>query len=154
MEPSAIDALLDATARKVVTSEVSPFDIVADVTAPEHIPDKKGKPCLALIALKAEPIVIEEFVTTAGPNRPRLEQNLVFLLIPDTVETKGGPRQKAFTFDTQASATEENRRKLNELARTVLAMRELKKIRKTMGSTLKSWKRMNFKKGIPNGKMH
>jgi len=37
LDQSAVDALLDATARKVVTSEVSPFDIVADVTAPEHI---------------------------------------------------------------------------------------------------------------------
>lgn len=141
----AIDALLDATARKVVTSEVSPFDIVADVTAPEHIPDKKGKPSLALIALKAEPIKIDEFITTAGPNRPRIEQNLVFLLVPDTVEVKVGPRQQELKFGTPTTASEENRRKLDELARTVLAMRDLKKNSENYGINPRKLEEDEFK---------
>jgi len=73
------------TARKVVTSG-SGFDVVHDVAAPEHIPDKVDRPQVALIALDAEAMV-----TTCGPNRPRRYQNLVFLLVTETVHVTGGP---------------------------------------------------------------
>ncbi len=127
LRSEAVNGLLEATARKVVKEEVSPFNIVSDVTAPEHIPDNKGKPSLALIALKAETINVEDFVTTAGPNRPRVEQNLVFLLVPDTAQTKSGQQEQELKLRDATTPAEENRRKLDELARTVLAMRELKK---------------------------
>lgn len=147
LQPDAVDGLLDATARKVVTSEVSPFTIIPDVAAPEHIPDNKGKPCLALIALKADPIKVDEFVTTAGPNRPRVEQNLVFLLVPDTVKTKGKQQQqRELSFGDTASASEENRKKLNDLARTVLAMRELKKNPQNHGINPRKLEEEGFKK--------
>lgn len=122
----AIDGLLEATARKVVSTAVSPFHIVSDVAAPEHIPDKQGKPTLALIALKADPVHVEEYVTTVGPNRPRIEQNLVFLLVPDTVETRSRQQEQGPIFGGATSRSEKNRKRLEEMGRTVLAIRQLK----------------------------
>ena len=127
VQTSTLDDLLEATARKVVSTDISTFNIVPDVSAPEHIPDNNGKPTLALISLNADPIDIEKFVTTAGVNRPRIEQNLVFLLVPDTVQTKSGMPQQTELYESFDPKVQEFRRKLYDLARTVLAMRELKK---------------------------
>jgi hypothetical protein len=46
-----VDDLLAATARKSVQADTGPFDVLPDVSAPEHIPDKTRRPVLALIAL-------------------------------------------------------------------------------------------------------
>ncbi|MCF7668420.1 MAG: DUF499 domain-containing protein [Verrucomicrobia bacterium] len=127
LQAPAVYNLLAATVKKIVKQSVSPFNIIYDVTAPEDIPDNKGKPSLAMIALKADPLIIDEFITTTAQGRPRIEQNLVFLLVPDTVQTSQQQQQQDFKLDESPNATDENRRKLNELARTVLAMRELKK---------------------------
>ncbi|MFW5931209.1 MAG: DUF499 domain-containing protein, partial [Desulfosalsimonas sp.] len=127
LSSDAVDNLLAATARKVITSSVSSFNIIHDVTAPENIPDNQGKPSLALIALKADPINVEQFITSAGPNRPRVEQNLVFLLIPDTVEITGKQHQQDLNLGEATSAAKQSLDRLNDTARTVLAMRQLKK---------------------------
>ncbi len=145
LKGEAIDGLLESTARKVVSADVSPFNIVADVAAPEHIPDKQGKPSLALISLKAAPIKIEDFVTTAGPNRPRVEQNLVFLLVPDTVQTKTGQQEQELNLGQATSRADENRKKLDELARTVLAMRQLKNNPQNYGINPKKLEEDDFK---------
>ena len=122
-----IDELLDATARKVVNTEIKTFYVVHDVTAPEHIPDKKGKPVLALISLRAEKINVEECITTASPNQARQEQNLVFILVPETVKVIT-EEQDLNSFVVDFSPTNEQARdKLRDLARTVLAIRKLKK---------------------------
>jgi len=119
-----IDQVLDVTARKVVSQDIRTFNVVHDVAAPEHIPDKKGKPTLALISLNAGRLDVTECVTTAGPNTPRIEQNLVFLLIPDTVaarhEIGGMP-----LFNEKANLAEQARSRLRELGRSVLAMQKL-----------------------------
>ncbi len=127
LSSEAVDNLLAATARKVVSSSVSSFSIIPDVTAPENISDNQGKPTLALVALKADPVNVEQFITTAGPNRARVEQNLVFLLIPDTVETSGRLRQQDLDLASTSNTAKESLVRLNDLARTVLAMRQLKK---------------------------
>ncbi|MDY6825280.1 MAG: DUF499 domain-containing protein [Thermodesulfobacteriota bacterium] len=129
LQSRSVRDLLDATARKVVSETAGPFTILTDVTAPEHIDDKTGKPVLALIALNADAINVPDFVTTAGPNRPRIEQNLVFLLVPETVKAKTGKAEQQ-SIDTAATGPDgpsNKRHQLHELARWVLAMRELKK---------------------------
>ncbi len=127
LQAEAVDGLLEATARKVVGADVGPFHIIPDVTAPEHIADKKGKPSLALISLKADPIDVEAFITTAGPSRPRIEQNLVFLLVPQTVQVKTGKPEQQLLEQETAPGRDTGRSRLNDLTRSVLAMRELKK---------------------------
>ena len=82
-------SLLDATARKVVDQRTPTFQVEHDVSAPAHVPDKANTPVLALIALGSDEIEVERLVTTTGPNRPRLQQNLIFLLVPETVHVKG-----------------------------------------------------------------
>ena len=120
-----VEQLLDATARKAVSADDKTFHVVHDVAAPEHIPDNKGKPVLALVALGSEDINIEECVTTAGPNKPRLEQNLALILVPDTVTVQLNKQERAAHFEAGASPARETGKRLRDLARTVLAMRRL-----------------------------
>lgn len=119
-----IDDLLDATARKVVSQDILTFKVVPDVEIPEHIPDKQGKPILALVSLRAQAIDVDECITTAGPNIPRVEQNLVFLLVPDTTPTASESKQSL--FGKMSDDIGESRARLRDLARTGLAMRKLK----------------------------
>jgi len=121
-----IDELLDVKARKVVSATVKTFHVVHDVTIPEHIPDNKGIPILAMVALGAGEVSMEEFVTTAGPNRPRIEQNLVLVLVPETVVSKTGNGDQTSLFGGVTSPAEEAKKRLHDLARTVLAMGRLK----------------------------
>lgn len=97
-----LDQALDVAARKVVNPDLQTFTVVHDIAAPEHIPDKKGKPILAMISLNADKINVSDCITTVGPNTPRLEQNLVFLLVPDTVATKHQDDSAMTLFDEVA----------------------------------------------------
>jgi hypothetical protein len=121
-----VDALLDAAARKVVKADIKTFNIVTDVALPEHIPDKAGKPTLALVSLKAEKVNIEECITTAGENRARLEQNVVLILVPESVTARTNRPGQEGLFGTGGSAIQEARKQIGEIGRTVLAMRRLK----------------------------
>ncbi len=145
VEIASLDALLETTARKVVSADTATFQIATDVAVPEHIADNQGKPCLALIALNADPINIEKMITTAGPNQPRIEQNLVFLLVPDTVVIQSGAPQAMPLFKSGESETDLHRRKLYELARTVMAMRKLKKNPQNYGINPSKLDRDEFK---------
>jgi Protein of unknown function (DUF499) len=132
-------SLLDAMARKVVDKRTPTFQVEHDVSAPEHVPDKANKPVLALIALSSDEIDVERFITTAGPNRPRLQQNLVFLLVPETVHVKG----ELWTEDRVVRA-QEVRNHLEDLARTVIAMRQLKERPENHGITATMLREQNF----------
>jgi hypothetical protein len=121
-----VTSLLDATARKIVRADIKNFHVVHDVAAPEHVPDKQDRPVLALVALGADTIDVEASVTTVGPNRPRIQQNLVFLLVPDTVVVKEFVGREDTLFSTQQTRAQEMYKKLQDLARWVVAMRLLK----------------------------
>ncbi len=127
LAPEAVETLLDASARKVIRPDVSRFNIVPDVMAPEDIPDKKGRPSIAMVSLGAGNIDVEPFITTAGENRPRMEQNHVFLLVPDTVVVNPPASMGGFSLPPSAAKAVEKLNRLKDLARTVLAMRELRK---------------------------
>jgi len=121
-----IEELLGQTSRKVVTAGQHHFEVIPEVAVPERIPDKTGKPTLALIALDADSIRPEELITQAGPNRPRIEQNLVLLLIPDTVRVTGDQRPGDDMLDNQETRALELRDRLQSIAVDVLARRILK----------------------------
>ncbi|MDM8523907.1 DUF499 domain-containing protein [Desulfococcaceae bacterium HSG8] len=117
-----VEELLASTARKVVRRDEGPFLVIHDVSAPEHVPDKTRKPVLALVSLDTEQTDAEAFFTTLGSHRPRMHQNLVFLLLPRTV------REQADTWDTERDMQgREMMNRMEGLARTVLAMRKLRK---------------------------
>ena len=122
-----VDELLDATARKVVRSDIKTFFIAPDVVLPEHILDKKGLPVLALVKLNAEQADIETMVTTAGLNKPRIEQNLVLILVPESVRAIIRQSGQESLFKANGSDTQQSLGGMRDLARTVLAMRRLQK---------------------------
>jgi len=121
-----VEQVLAECSRKVVKPGTLNFEVVAEVEVPERIPDKTGKPTLALIAVNSDPIRPEEFITQAGPNRPRLQQNLVFLLLPDTVEVQAAQRADDTIFDNAATRALELKERLQGIATDVLARRILK----------------------------
>ncbi len=140
-----VDQLLNTSARKVVSADIRTFTVVHDVAAPEHIPDKQGKPVLAIVSLQAEDVDVMECVTTAGLNTPRLEQNLVFLLIPDTVLTSDASGTLSL-FGGAASQALQAMDELRELARTVLAMKKLKQQPDSYGISRVKLDQDDFKK--------
>ncbi len=121
LKDSQIEELVTASARKVVRSDVGAFHIVHDVTAPEHIADKQTKPVLAIIDPYLHEVDTEMFVTTVGVNRPRIYQNLIFLLVPGNVRCKGESWS-----EPRSIKAKEARNRLEELARDLLARRTLK----------------------------
>lgn len=116
--------VLEQTARKVVSPKGAPFHVEHDVSAPEHIPDNTGKPVLGVVSLNAESIDVEAMITTAGMNRPRVQQNLVILLVPETVSVKGDAEQVQMLTEYPIRALEAKQR-LEGVARQVRALRLL-----------------------------
>jgi hypothetical protein len=116
-----VDQILTATARKIITSASGPFKVVHDVSLPEHVPDNASQPVLSVIAVGAKNVDAEAFITSVGPNRPRLQQNLIFLLVPNTVHVKGETWN-----EERVRRCLETLNRLRDIARSVLAMRALK----------------------------
>jgi len=118
-----INERVKATARKIISGSSGMFHLEHDVSLPEDISDGKNKPVLGIISPLAESIDVEAMVTTKGENLPRLQQNMVFLLVPETTAVKGTPDQGIIFQD--ASKASETRKTMENTARQVLAMRKL-----------------------------
>jgi len=119
-----IDNLLEATARKIITGGSGPFQVEHDVTLPEHLPDNTNKPVLGVVPPTARTVDIHGMVTTKGPNRPRTQQNLIFVLVPETVRVTGLGEEQESLFGEDQSAWE-LRERVSETARQVKAMQVL-----------------------------
>ncbi|MEW8957711.1 MAG: DUF499 domain-containing protein [Moorella sp. (in: firmicutes)] len=119
-----VQEILEATARKIITAGAGLFHIEHDVALPEHLPDGKGRPVLGVVALGAETIDVEAMITTKGVNTPRQQQNLIFLLVPETVAVQG-MQEEGEMFANGGVQIQETRRRLEAIARQVQAMRIL-----------------------------
>ncbi len=121
-----IKKALEAAARKVVTAPVPTFSVHYEVFAPEHLPDQRGKPMLGIVSLFAGEIHPDEFVLTERTGSPRVQQNLVFLLVPNTVQAsvQAGNAGGSLYGDDQVRR---NLKELESIARDVVAMRRLAK---------------------------
>jgi hypothetical protein len=117
-----IENMLKTAARKTIIADKGTFHVEHDVTQPEHLPDDKNKPVLGIVSLAVETLDVEAMVTTKGVNRPRERQNLVLLLVPETVGIKSEQQQAIAGADTKIR---EKRQWIQDLARQVLAMRFL-----------------------------
>jgi len=124
LKADQINNLLEATARKVITGKSELFHIEHDVSLPEHLPDGKGRPVLGVVSLTTESVDVEAMVTTKGPNKPREQQNLIFLLVPETVTMQGTNRQEEI-FQGQSTQAQDARQRIENIARQVEAMRLL-----------------------------
>ena len=116
-----VNELLEATARKIITGGAGIFHLEHDVTLPEHLPDGKGRPVLGIVPPTAESVDVSAMVTTKGVNKPREQQNLIFLLVPETVTVRGADELEGL-FESRA---QEARQRVENLARQVGAIRIL-----------------------------
>lgn len=118
--------LINQTAAKIVQGVSGSIHVENLVRQPEDIPDGKGKPVLAVVAIDAETIDVEAMITTAGVNRPRIQQNTVILLAPVTVSVKKEREQTTLAaIDGSANRYEEARRRIEHIAKEVRALRKL-----------------------------
>src|SRR5262249_22261598 len=88
LSSESVTALLAATPRKVVKEDLPDFLVTHNVSAPEHVPDKKDRLTLGVVSLTSGPIDVEAMATTKGPHQPRTQQNCVLLLVPETVAVR------------------------------------------------------------------
>lgn len=142
------DEFLDSTARKILRKDIKSFNIYDDVELPENIPDNKGIPCIAVIKLGAGKINPEEFIVSAGVNTPRIEQNLVFLLVPRTVSATIGIVKEENLLITELSDAEKTLNRLREIAKLVLAMRRLSEAPESYGIRPEKLKESEFQKRL------
>lgn len=145
LSPESVTALLAATPRKVVKEDLPDFLVTHNVSAPEHIPDKKDRLTLGIVSLSSGPIDVEAMTTTKGPNQPRSQQNCVLLLVPETVAVKqaaGGPS----LFETGEADVRNQKayQELEEKARWVLAIRRLKEKPQDYGISPAKLQEANF----------
>ncbi len=116
-----INQLLAATARKVVAAENGLFRVIPDVAAPEHVTDNIGRQVLGIVSLDADRLDPTAVIETKGPHETRVQQNIVFLLVPETVFLEGDQWS-----EDRVQKSGEARNRIADLARTVLALRRLK----------------------------
>jgi hypothetical protein len=145
LSEAEVKELLDAFARKVVGADTKAFKVVHDVAYPEHIPDKIGRPVLALVGLNAGEVDIEALLTTAGPNRARVDQNQVLVLVPESVQIHSKRPAQQDMFTVTASNAQAVQETLYDLARTVLAMRKLDKNPQAHGIQAQKLQKEGFK---------
>ena len=127
LSTESVTALLAATPRKVIKEDLPDFLVTHNVSAPEHVPDKKDRLTLGIVSLTSGPIDVEAMAITKGPNQPRTQQNCVLLLVPETVAVKqagGGPN--LFATGEADVRNQKAYQELEDKARWVLAIRRLK----------------------------
>lgn len=118
-----IEDLLKDTAGRLV-KDGGLFHVEQHVSQPEHVPDGKGKIILGVVSPVAQEIDIEAIITTKGFNKPREQQNLVMLLVPETTRVKGAIEQPSLCEGGRGSI-EEARKRMEDIARQVKAWRTL-----------------------------
>ncbi len=121
LNTNQVNQLLETTARKIITGGSGLFHIEHDVSLPEHLPDGKGRPVLGVVSPTAEAVDVQTMVTTKGINKPREQQNLIFILVPETVTVKGANEPE----DLFQTRTQEVRQHIDGIARQVKAIRIL-----------------------------
>ncbi|WP_066640200.1 ATP-binding protein [Desulfolucanica intricata] len=140
-----VRALIQDKARSIISGDVGLFHVEHDVMLPEDLPDGKCKPVLGVVSPIAESIDIQAMVTTKGENKPREQQNLIFILAPKTVIIKGTGGQEGL-FPGQNNRIEDDRQYLERVARQVKAMRKLKEKPQSYGVNPLRLQEEDFKK--------
>jgi hypothetical protein len=105
----------------VVASDNGLFKVDSDVAAPDHIKDNAGRPVLGIVSLDVDRLDPTAMVETKGPRETRVRQNLVFLLVPETLFLEGDQWS-----EDRVQREQEARNRIVDLVSTVLALRRLK----------------------------
>lgn len=139
--------LIDQTTSKILQGGTGGLLVESLVSEPEHIPDKKGRPVLGVVAIGAGTIDVDEMMTTVGFNRPRMEQNTVLILAPITVSVKGDQEQSTLTMTgVQGNRRDEVRQRIERIAREVRALRALASDPQKYGITPRQLQDSEFQK--------
>jgi len=135
----AVGDAIAAAARKVLGQKDGAFKVVSDVFHPEDVPDQGNKPILSLVALTAGTINVVDIITGCGDGKPRLRQNLVFLLVPKTV------REETQTWsEIQQKEARETMDRIEGLCMTIMAMNILKRDPENYGIRPEKLAKNNF----------
>lgn len=145
LKGNQIRALIQEKARNIISGNAGLFHVEHDVTLPEHLPDGKSKPVLGVVSPTAESIDIQAMITTKGENKPREQQNLIFILVPKTVVIQGAGGQEGL-FPGYDTRTEDERQYIEGVARQVKAMRMLKEKPQSYGVNPRRLKDEDFEK--------
>ncbi|RLB09066.1 MAG: hypothetical protein DRG59_03430 [Deltaproteobacteria bacterium] len=76
-----------------IIPEIEGFETIVGVIKPADIPDRADKPKLAVLDINLKKVPVKDFFTSTG-EKARIYQNLVFLLVPRTVESEKETRKK------------------------------------------------------------
>lgn len=115
----ALRLILEAS-RKVITNQNGIFEVREDVTTPQDMEESPRRPSIGIVRVDAPRVMVDDFIQTVGNGQPRIAQNHVALLIPNTVATD---RDSDGMFADQRVRQSLDR--LIELARDVRAMEKL-----------------------------
>lgn len=138
---------LEVLARKIVRDGSLGFKVVNDVTTPRDVPEDESRPCLGIVSPRMEQLDPEEFITRKGESAPRLKQNLVFLLIPETVQIqKDKPNDRL--FNDAEDRRQRARVDLFEMARNVMAMKKLRSRPQDYGMTAQQLQEKDFSQKV------
>lgn len=140
-----IRAIIEEKARNVITRGSGLFHVEHDVSLPEHLPDGKGMPVLRVVSPVAESVDVEAMVTTKGVNKPREQQNPIFILVPKTVAVQGLGGQEGL-FSGQDSRARDEKQRIEAIARQVKAIRLLKDKLQNYGINPRRLKDEDFEK--------
>ncbi|MFZ4440581.1 MAG: ATP-binding protein [Syntrophales bacterium] len=143
LDSLVVRGLVQASARKVVSQDTGTFQVVHDVSDPEHVPDKQTRPQLAILDPYGDVIDPDAFVTTAGLNKARIHQNLVFLLVPEIIRCRNDVWNEERTMKARETIN-----RLEDLARDVLAHRILNDKPENHGITRKMLEEDEFKRKL------
>ncbi|MDV7143517.1 DUF499 domain-containing protein [Tropicimonas sp. TH_r6] len=127
----ALKLILEAS-RKVITNQNGIFEVREDVTAPQDMAESPKRPSLGIVRVDAAKITIDDFIETVGVGQPRISQNHISLLIPNTVATD---RDAEGMFAAQGAQRSLDH--LVELAREVRAIEKLHSDPGAYGLTLR-----------------
>ena len=112
-----IDKRIESVTQKLV-KENAYFKVQVNVQYPQDIPDNQNKIEIGVISSNVKKIEnIEEFFIYCGDNKPRIQQNIVVLLIPKTTVVEGS----SMSLFQEDLATDRLKQRLNLLARQVIA---------------------------------
>ncbi len=113
-----VDKRIENVTQKLV-KEITNFKVYVDVKLPQDIPDNQNKIEVGVISPEIKNINVEEFFISKGNNIPRIQQNIVVLLLPKTAVVEGSSAMKPL-FQEDLS-TDRLKQRLNLLARQVIA---------------------------------
>lgn len=138
---------LESKAREMVKDGSMGFAVHNDVTSPGDVPESGDRPQLCMISLRVKDIRPEDFITQKTNNLPRKNQNMVFLLLPETVSVKN-TGSDGLLFPEEEERRNRRSMELFEMSKQILAMKKLEGDYQKYGITEKQIRERGLKEQL------